>query len=121
MRIYIPGREVNPEDEPDLAGERLRDLFFDQTKGLGCYYSFDTRPRVVGLGESPIGGEWNEGINWQCFQLGSFEMRYYWDGDGVLQFRLPDGSWLSNSDCKKSYNWEYETPDEHKARWEIVE
>jgi hypothetical protein len=34
-------------------------------------------------------------------------MKYYWDGDGQLEFHFPDGSILMNTDCKKDYRWEY--------------
>ncbi len=33
------------------------------------------------------------------------ECRWWWDGDGVLAFRFPDGSFLVNNDCKKDHGW----------------
>jgi len=38
------------------------------------------------------------------------ECRYFWDGDGVLVFILPDGQYLVNPDCKKDHGW-YLTED----------
>ena len=39
-----------------------------------------------------------------CGQV-TIECRYFWDGDGTLAFRLPDGRWLVNTDCKKDHDW----------------
>jgi hypothetical protein len=30
---------------------------------------------------------------------------WLWDGDGILVFRLSDGTIVCNDDCKKSYGW----------------
>ena len=35
----------------------------------------------------------------------NIECRYYWDGDGILVFILPDGKCLVNPDCKKDHDW----------------
>lgn len=115
MKILIPAHEVDPDTQPNEAGEELRRMFFDHTKGYGCYSTFDLNDGVEQLESAPVGGEWNDGIEWRRFRLGDYEMQYYWDGDGVLEFRLPDGSWLCNGDCKKDYVWEHVTAEEHEA------
>lgn len=35
------------------------------------------------------------------------EVGWWWDGDGTLIFRFPNGVILANSDCKKDYEWEW--------------
>ena len=44
---------------------------------------------------------------WTRAELNGVIMEYFWDGDGFLQFIFPDGSILSNNDCKKSNRWEW--------------
>jgi hypothetical protein len=93
-------------------------MFFNQSTGLyGCYSTFELNDDVEEMPPEPVGGEWNDGLSWTRARLDAIEMRWYWDGDGVLEFRLPDGSWLSNTDCKKDYIWEYMTPVDHSKEW----
>jgi hypothetical protein len=90
-------------------GEWLRDEFFDQSFGLGCYGNFVMREGVKHLGEENIFDEgecvgkdriYEKEIDGQIFM-----MKYSWDGDGYLEFTLPDGSEIRNSDCKKTNRW----------------
>ena len=100
---------------PSVFGECLRHLFFEQDEGYGCYSTFDVRDGVKSLPDEPVyfEDEDDEPIYiYKCFEaevegLGVVKMAYYWDGDGTLEFRLPDGKELINSDCKKDYTWEF--------------
>lgn len=121
---------IDARDNPNLVGEHLRHLFFDQNRigpnyTLGCYSTFKLRENVVELPKQPV-PEWGIAsydaekpivVNddscenrFTCAELetlgGKIKMLYYWDGDGFLSFILPDGSYLYNSDCKKDYRWE---------------
>lgn len=92
----------------DALGEYLRNQFFDQSQGLGCYSSFEMREDVIDLDPSPV--ENFEEMMWQNYEkevvgIGKVKMRFFWDGDGTLEFVLPSGEVLSNSDCKKNFNW----------------
>lgn len=125
---------IDARDNPNLVGEHLRHLFFDQNRvgpnyTLGCYSTFKLRENVVELPKQPV-PEWDcenepnaflkcdetcenfftcaEIFNCKKFQISnnrSIKMLYYWDHDGFLSFVLPDGSYLYNSDCKKDYCW----------------
>lgn len=109
----------------DLCGEILRGIFFDQSAGTGCYVSFDLNKNVEELPPLPV--PWWDLVegkmqlvtdrpssNDPCdsytrarvkTQNGYVEMRYVWDGDGILLFVLEDGSVLYNHDCKKAHGW----------------
>ena len=50
----------------------------------------------------------SEGVKVTCAQLDDVVMEYFFDGDGSLTFKFPDGQILNNSDCKKSNNWEWQ-------------
>lgn len=93
----------------NALGEFLRELFFDQSKGLGCYQSFDVNNDVEEL-ENETDNE--NGIVWKCYKFAGVIMKYYWDGDGFLKFELPNQKSLVNDDCKKDYNWKLEDYNE---------
>lgn len=96
---------INPQDNPNAVGELLRSRFFDEKDGFGCYTSFDWAPGVQALSDESV--EDDEGMSWRRATLDNIECRWYWDHDGTLEFHFPDGSFLSNDDCKKDYRWEY--------------
>lgn len=107
---------INVAEQPDEAGEFLRGVFFNQSTGkYGCYSTFELNPGVeelpdetVTLSENTSPNDWyNDSWTWTRAQFNDIIMRYYWDGDGMLEFLLPDGSILSNDDCKKDYGWTY--------------
>ena len=125
MTFNLP---IDARDNPNLVGEHLRHLFFDQNRigpnyTLGCYSTFKLRQNVVELPKQPV-PEWDinfgDGTKLKCDETcensftcaeletlgGKIKMLYYWDHDGFLSFILPDGSYLYNSDCKKDYRWE---------------
>lgn len=109
---------VDPEENPDAVGECLRSVFFDEEKGKhkGCYSTFDWAPGVEPLEPVMVDQEdWlgeDEDLKWTRGRKDGFECRYFWDGDGTLAFRLPNGQWLVNSDCKKSYGWELKASEQ---------
>jgi len=113
INITINLDDLENEDSylHNCLGETLRDQFFDQSKGLGCYSSFDVKSDVIELESEPLDpNDISEyALYWKryskVFNDQSIEMRYYWDGDGVLEFILPNGVILSNGDCKKTYRW----------------
>jgi len=88
------------ERDIDILGEMLRDMFFDQSKGLGCYGSFDFNDEVICLPN-----ETDEDIIYTVARIKDIKMRYEWDGDGYLEFILPNNKTIYNSDCKKKYDW----------------
>ena len=106
-------------DQPNALGEALREVFFDMSDGsFGCYSTFDLAEGVVPLPESPVCEGHAEHTDDECwegsrmwtraekdFSEGRVEMRYYWDGYGVLEFIFGDGTILANGDCKKSHYW----------------
>ena len=122
---------IDVEQNPDAIGEALRSLFFDEklTRGrgghrdyreTGCYSTFDWQKDVEELEQQPVvfevDGRPEEVIMWTRgrkniapvpteLDLRQVECRYYWDGDGTLEFVLPDGSVLRNDDCKKDHGW----------------
>jgi hypothetical protein len=119
MNKFYLNMFVSPEEFPDFIGEFLRDSFFDQSKGKGCYETFDLKEDVENLPDESIDtSDWDS--NWidnnieyvyRCAKKVIDDkvviMKYYWDGDGVLEFHFEDGSILENNDCKCSYDWEY--------------
>jgi hypothetical protein len=111
--------------------ERTRDG--REYRQIGCYQTFDWRSEVAPLPDLPLSdhnhpqGDEPQDLCWGCTaddavwirgemlvegELGSpqavrpIECRYFWDGDGTLAFKLPDGRWLINDDCKKDHGWE---------------
>lgn len=101
MQITIDTNEIQ---DTNALGEILRDAFFDQRgyAEVGCYTTFDLREDVEFLGYTTYDGE-------KCpvYQKQDIKMTFYWDGDGTLAFRFPDGSLLENSDCKKDHEWRW--------------
>jgi len=98
----------------DVLGELLRDLFFDQRHGVGCYETFILRSNIIKLHSTTV--EFDEDFSWQRARLtlefwdrgfisyAPVDMWYYWNGDGTLAFVLKDFV-LMNVDCKKDYHW----------------
>ena len=111
--------EVDVDVAPDAIGEYLRSAFFDEKmvpspfvpdyRETGCYSTFDWREKegVVPLPDLPHADPDVECWTRASLRLREFpiECRYYWDGDGILAFHLPDGRWLVNTDCKKDHGW----------------
>lgn len=111
--------EIDSDLAPDAVGEYLRRDFF--AKEVGCYSCFDWRKGVEPLPALLIDEDHNhpldeepeelcwacdsEGAKWTRGKKNGIECRWYWDGDGVLAFGLPGGSWLVNYDCKKDHGW----------------
>ena len=92
----------------NLLGEFLRNYFFDQSKGTGCYSTFELNSEVKELPQENI-EDWDDVFNPNVkYTVASREgiiMRYYWDGDGYLEFILPNDKIIFNSDCKKDHGW----------------
>jgi len=115
--------EVDVDNNPDAVGECLRSAFFDEKvinrhaegheeyREVGCYETFDWNDGVIPFPPTPVLVQSGEpDLMWTRAKLrrlifGQIECRYVWDGDGTLAFHLPDGRWLVNTDCKKSYGW----------------
>jgi hypothetical protein len=107
---------LDPKKNSNLVGEALRDAFFNQEKGFGCYSTFELLPDVEKLPNEPVLDNEDED------ELDIFEfeyvvakkiiegqeviMKYYWEGDGTLEFHF-NGGMLYNTDCKKDYTWEF--------------
>jgi hypothetical protein len=106
MIDFLPPKFLADAD-PDAIGEFLRDIFFDQKNGVGCYSTFDVRTDFIKSEpdeqETILGDDYV--INWTVYSYAGIKMRYYWDGDGTLEFHLPDGRILENTDCKKDNRW----------------
>jgi hypothetical protein len=102
---------IDIENNPDAVGEFLRNEFFDQSKGeRGCYSTFEIRPDVIKLKDEPVedcGDEFTYQVYKKIVQERNVLMKYYWDGDGTLEFHFTDRSMLINTDCKKDYTWDY--------------
>jgi len=109
--------EIDVANNPDLAGELLRNAFFDQSEGRGCYVSFKLRDNVKELPSKII-----DGINFHyaCAEFDGKEitMEYWWDGDGSLSFIFEDGCAIQNNDCKKTYNWKFYSKEEMDRKLE---
>lgn len=108
MKIDLPVNDRNA----NLLGEILRELFFDQTQGYGCYSTFDLNPSVEVLPNRPDPDD--KFILWKRATLNVdgilVLMEYYWDGDGNLEFSWQENGksiLLVNGDCKKDYRWEF--------------
>jgi len=92
----------------NALGEILRCIFFSQKKGFGCYETFELNPDVKPLPNEVDHLEENKDITYTCAEWNGIKMRYYWDGDGYLEFELDeDGRAIYNDDCKKDHGWEY--------------
>lgn len=107
---------LDPNSYPDIVGELLRDQFFESKLGYGCYSTFVTRSDVIQLPDEDIDPDPDDyyidnEIHYKVFEKtiddSQVIMKYYWDGDGTLEFHFSDGSSLYNDDCKKANNWEY--------------
>lgn len=110
---YLPNKFL-PNADPDVVGEYLRDIFFDQDKGYGCYSTFEFRQGVKSLPDEDLvyrDGWMDDRTKWTCAEYGGIKMRYFWDGDGTLEFHLPDGRIYQNTDCKKARYWELVGPE----------
>lgn len=109
--------------DPNALGEMLRDITF-VGEGYGCYSDFDLLPEAVKLSKADREIFWRAskyedpeevaGMGEGCiYSIGDYriEMVYYWDGDGVLAFRVYKGlqilAHIENDDCKKNYRWEH--------------
>lgn len=102
--------EVDTENSsPCVVGEFLRDKFWDQSKGYGCYGSFDYNNDVIELSSFKEKHNSYE-LEWQRAKWNDIECSWFWDGDGTIEFIFPDGSKLVNPDCKKDYEWEWIRP-----------
>lgn len=113
--------DISNIHDPDILGELLRDRFFNQNPQgcfFGCVSCFELREGVKKEKEEPV--EWVD-LNtdpplirsdipdpedphvYTVATLDGVKMRYYWEGDGYLEFILPDGRILMNDDCKKDH------------------
>jgi hypothetical protein len=102
----------DPKEHPNIVGELLRNEFFNQYNGkLGCYSTFDVNTDVKDLPRETVFGVDDDEIMYNVFEKTvdgqRVVMKYYWDGDGTLEFHFEDGNFISNDDCKKDYVWEY--------------
>ena len=105
-----------PQDACDL-GEELRELFFVSSRehDIGYYSTFDFDPRVKQLPDEALNDQdVTDTPYWSCYVFvdpsskhNGTKFRGFWDGDGVIEFTLPDGRILENWDCKKTYQWEW--------------
>lgn len=125
--------EVDTEhDSADVVGEALRGKFWKQPysttkygtyRETGCYSSFDYQddveelePEIEERQEHWSGEEWTDRTEWHRARWRDILCRWYWDGDGTIEFHLPDGFVLRNTDCKKTYGWEYEDTQEEDTK-----
>lgn len=105
--------KYNPEEHTDELGEALRNEFFNQDDGnYGCYSTFELRDGIEELPSEIVDNDWGDyEIKCSVFSKTINDkkviMKYWWDGDGTLEFHFEDGSYLYNGDCKKDYVWEY--------------
>ena len=111
---------IDLNKNPNMAGEFLRNSFFKEEyeivlgkkyRKLGCYSTFNVEDDVISLPDEPIDEEYPEDGIYHVFSKNivgeEIVMKYYWDGDGQLEFHFQNGSVLVNDDCKKDYVWEY--------------
>ena len=107
--------EIDTEcDPPCVIGEALRGIFFDQHSGeYGGYTTFEYNAGIEKLPDedSFYRTGWNNeekvDFTWCRAQWNGIICRYYWDGDGTLEFIFPDRRTLENTDCKKDYKWKW--------------
>jgi len=102
--------------DPNTIGEYFRDQFFKQEINgkyfKGCYSTFELQDSVVKLPDEIVDKDYPEDSEvYTCAQKiidnQKIVMKYYWDGDGILEFHFEDGSYLENDDCKKDYIWKW--------------
>lgn len=110
---------IDAKNNPDMLGELLRQEFFKEEyevslgiryRKLGCYSTFEIAEGVVQSEDEPLDEEFPEEGHYHVFEKfidGQLvTMKYYWDGDGELDFYFDDGM-LCNDDCKKTYGWKF--------------
>ena len=100
--------EINTQkSNPNAVGELLRDSFWNQSDDrIGCYSSFDYNEDVESLpNERKTDDQYTL---WSVAIWNNIICRWYWDGDGTIEFTFSDGSILINTDCKKNYTWEWQ-------------
>ena len=114
MKLEIDTNDfLNNGRDRVFLGEFLRSKFFNQTNGLGCYSSFILNENVVELPDEDFNGLlWSENPKgmkgediYHCAVWNGIKMRYYWDGDGYLEFIIDDNTRIYNDDCKKTDRW----------------
>lgn len=93
--------QVDSNEDPNQVGELLRRKFF-VGDGLGCYSTFTYASNVEDCGQYTT----QDNNKVSVARMDGIEMRWFWDGDGVLGFLFEDGSCILNYDCKKDYRWE---------------
>jgi hypothetical protein len=127
---YAPGYVLGAfldEGPTDLVGEWLRWQTF-VGRGLGCYENFDVREDAKRWTRDERVIYWHDlvdpesveeiadagkGYTYCLYADGDncilIDVVWYWDGDGVLEFRVGDNHRIIrkvvNNDCKKSYRW----------------
>ena len=99
----------------DAVAEYLRNEFFDQSKGFGCYSSFDLRYGVFDITSkcnTVLEVQEHHAKRWITIagMPHLVEMAYYWEGDGYLRFMISrpgkrPSIILENRDCKKNHGW----------------
>jgi hypothetical protein len=111
---------LNPKTDPNLLGEALRDEFFvqeeKQTKfgkyrQLGCYDTFEIKDDVTPLPDELLDNDYPEDGYYHVFskliENQEVIMKYFWDGDGELEFFF-EGGFIWNDDCKKTHGWQFD-------------
>lgn len=110
---------ANPQSNPDMVGELLRQEFFKEEyetylgkkyRKTGCYSTFNLAEGVEELPDEPVDPNYpSDGtyhVSKKIVDGRVVIMKYWWDGDGTLEFHFEDGSLLCNNDCKKDHDWE---------------
>jgi len=109
--------------DPNVIGEHLRDEFFDGERG--CYYTFDLKNDVTELPNELVDSE-DDSLEYNVSQKNinneNIVMKYYWDGDGCLEFHWSDGTVLINTDCKKDHGWRFTDINDwrYKNNWNTI-
>lgn len=121
---------INAETvDPDTLGEAYLSIF-SKNERWGYYtHDFD---EALGAVEMPVDAESDllyATICAGCYakdeigRIGKWRINslkvcvyLYWDGDGTIVIVHDDGEILENTDCKKSYGWEFVTPDHWAVR-----
>ena len=112
--------DASPKDNPNMIGELLRNEFFKEEyetylgkkyRKTGCYSTFNLAEGVEELPGEPVDPNYPADgtytVSQKIIDGKKIVMKYWWDGDGTLEFHFEDGSLLCNGDCKKDYVWEY--------------
>lgn len=115
-------------DDPNQLGEYFRNHVAFTNEGFGCYSNFNLTPGFTEITKSndtnlhtelsvlltckSWRGEFQDKI--ATYSNGSVDVAWYWDGDGVLLFRVRDRQRhngkpliLIHPDCKNDYEWEF--------------